>query len=163
MIIVKTFIALLIFSFSFNAYPETMSGPRFGITYLSPKTMDLASKNGADIAPVVTQFGWHFERKFLTTKSGPEGVTALIPLIGGMEQGVIIPSLSWITGLRLRNGHEFGIGPNASIGTLGMTLVFGHSGKLGSLYIPKNVALALSPDGFQLSFMFGFNSSNKYK
>lgn len=135
-----------------------MSGPRFGVTLLSSETQKFASDQGINVAPVVTQFGWHFERKFLTTKYGPEGVTALIPLIGGMEQGLFIPSISWITGLRLRNGYEFGIGPNASVRNVGMTFVFGHTGKMGELYIPKNIALAMSPEGFQVNFIFGFNS-----
>jgi len=158
----KIFYVIALICFSSIGYAETMSGPRFGVTYLSPKTVDFIKDKDFDVKPFITQFGWHFERKFLTTNTGPEGVTALIPLIGGVEQGVVIPSLTWITGLRLRNGYEFGVGPNVSIGTAGMAFVFGHTGKLGELYIPKNIGVVLSQDGIRVSFLFGFNSSDRF-
>lgn len=154
----KIYLTIILSVFSSFSYSETLSGPRLGLTYLSPKTVDFVASNGVEVAPVITQFGWQFEKKFLTTESGPEGVTALIPLIGGMEQGLFIPSLTWVTGLRLRNGYEFAIGPNLSIGTTGMTFVLGHTTKMGELYIPKNIGLVLSKEGVRLSFMFGFNS-----
>ncbi|MDH3325695.1 MAG: hypothetical protein OEM38_03140, partial [Gammaproteobacteria bacterium] len=85
-----------------ESYSETLSGPRLGVSYLSPKTIDFIEDKGLTVEPVITQFGWQFEKKFLTTTSGPEGITAIIPLFGGVEQGVFIPSLTWLTGLRLR-------------------------------------------------------------
>ena len=33
-------------------------------------------------------------------------------LLGGLEQGLAIPSLNWMVGLRTSEGAEFGIGPN---------------------------------------------------
>ena len=110
------------------------------------------------LSSLITQFGWQFEKKFLSTNSGPEGITALIPLIGGVEQGLFIPNITWLTGLRMGNGYELGIGPNVSVGTSGMAFVFGHTSKHGELFIPKNIGVLVSKDGLRISFMFGFNS-----
>jgi len=152
-----------VFLLSNNSYSDTMSGPRLGITYLSPNMVDFAASKGAYVEPVITQFGWQFEKKFLTTTSGPEGVTALIPLVGGIEQSEFIPSLTWLIGLRLRNGYEFGVGPNVSVGTSGMSFTMGHSNKFGELYVPKNIGLTISNEGVRLSFLFGFNSKFESK
>ena len=140
------------------SYAETMSGPRLGFTYLSPGITDMAAEEDIEIDPVITQFGWQFEEKFLTTSSGPEGVTALIPLIGATEQNLFLPSLTWLIGLRMPSGYEFAMGPNLSVGGSGMAFTVGHTSKLGELFMPKNLSVVVSKEGFKFSFLFGFNS-----
>src|SRR5262245_47904210 len=48
------------------------SGPRFGVTWLGGSIVDtLKSRYDIDVAPVVTQFGWQYERQFASLESGP--------------------------------------------------------------------------------------------
>ncbi|MDH5545393.1 MAG: hypothetical protein OEZ43_07365 [Gammaproteobacteria bacterium] len=155
----KKIFVLLLLLFSSNAYSETLSGPRFGFTYLDSNTTKLVGENFSIISPLITQFGWQFERKFLTTSSGPEGITALVPLVGGVEQGVFLPSISWLTGLRLPNGLEFAVGPNVSLRGGSIAATVGHTSKFGELYLPVNLGLVASKDGVRISFLFGFNSN----
>lgn len=61
------------------------SGPRIGITYITGKTADRL-KDEFDAVPVISQFGWQFERNFFWMENGPTDVVELIPLIGGVEQ-----------------------------------------------------------------------------
>lgn len=70
----------------------------------------------------------------------PTGVVELIPLIGGVEQGLFLPSLTFAVGLRTKNGFEFGAGPNISLAGVGLALA-----------IEKNI-----PAG-QLNFLINFS------
>ena len=49
-------------------------------------------------------------------------VNEWVVLLGGLEQGHVLPSLNWLVGLRTREGAEFGIGPNVT--PAGVALVF---------------------------------------
>jgi hypothetical protein len=62
--------------------------------------------------PGISQFGWQFEKQFYNRNGGIAAVNELVFLLGGLEQGVALPSLSWMVGLRSPTGLEFGIGPN---------------------------------------------------
>ena len=76
------------------AYEVDLSGPRFGITSLSTGIVDkLKSDRSWYLAPVITQFGWQFEKQFFGKEGGPAAVTEAIVLFGGLEQGVVIPSV----------------------------------------------------------------------
>ena len=133
------------------------------MTYLSQGVVDAAKKEDIVINPLITQFGWQFEKKFLSTESGPEGISAIIPFVGGLEQNLVIPSVSWLIGLRLQNGFEFAMGPILSVGGSGMVMGIGHSSKFGELYIPKNLSLTFSKTGMKFSLTFGFNSQFQEK
>src|SRR6476646_5637147 len=77
-----------------------LDGPRLGVTLLSPGVRSTLQDIGVEVKPVISQFGWQFERQFY---GGSGSVTALnewVALLGGLDQGVAIPSLSWIVGLR---------------------------------------------------------------
>lgn len=141
------------------AETESMAGPRIGVSYLTPKAADYYADEGIDVEPIVVHFGWQFETKFLSSDNGPEGVSTLVPMIGGFEQNLIVPSLNWILGIRLQNGYELGFGPNFSIASSGVTLVGGRSFQFGDLYLPINLGLVMSESGNRYSFLFGFNSS----
>jgi hypothetical protein len=90
-----------------------LSGPRVGFTVLSQSTVDTLKRDKLiTVTPLISQFGWQFEKQFYSTQAGPTAVTECVLLLGGLDQGVVIPSLSWLAGLRTRDGAEFGIGPN---------------------------------------------------
>src|SRR6185369_10238135 len=75
--------------------PLSLSGPRFGVTFLSNSIVrKLREADGISVDPVVSQFGWQFEKQFATSGNGPTLVTEWVVLVGGVEQGVFLPSVS---------------------------------------------------------------------
>jgi hypothetical protein len=135
-----------------------MSGPRFGLTMLNQESLDVL-KDKADIAirPLVSQFGWQFERRFYTNGDGITMLTEWVPLISGLEQGVALPSLNWLVGVRSRTGTEFGLGPNITPLGVGLVVAGGVTVRSGALHVPLNFAVATSKSGARVSIMTGFN------
>lgn len=135
-----------------------MSGPRFGITVLNQKSVDtLLDERGVSIRPMITQFGWQFERRLYTNGDGTTMLTEWVPLMSGLDQGVALPSLNWLVGLRTRSGTEFGIGPNITPLGVGLVAAAGMTANLGALHVPFNFAIATSKSGARISVMTGFN------
>jgi hypothetical protein len=133
-----------------------LAGPRIGVTFLSQGVIDKLAERNVHVSSMISQFGWQIERQFYT-KSG--GITALhewIGLIGGMDQGVAIPSLSWMVGLRTADGTEFGVGPNLT--PAGVALVFsaGVTLRTGVLNVPMNFAVVPTKAGVRVSLLTGF-------
>ncbi|MEO8481578.1 MAG: hypothetical protein ABI634_05160 [Acidobacteriota bacterium] len=139
-----------------------LSGPRFGLTFLSEGIIkELHDKRAIDLQPTITQFGWQFERQFLTRDSGVTAVSEYVVLLGGLDQGVAIPSLSWLVGMRTRGGAEFGVGPNITPAGVGLVIAVGVTYRVGAMNIPINFALVPSKYGQRLSVMTGFNMRNR--
>jgi hypothetical protein len=135
-----------------------LSGPRFGITSLSTGIVDkLKTERSWDLAPVITQFGWQFEKQFFGRHGGPEAVTEAIVLIGGLEQGVVIPSVSWLVGVRASDGTEIGVGPNITPAGVALALAAGKTFRAGVLNVPVNVAVVPSRLGMRVSLLTGFS------
>ena len=134
-----------------------LSGPRFGLTALSPGVVDELHKREIDVTSNISQFGWQFERQFYTRDSGVAAVNEWVFLLGGLDQGVALPSLSWMVGLRTREGAEFGIGPNITPAGVALALAAGVTFRAGNLNVPMNVAVVPSKVGTRLSVLTGFN------
>jgi hypothetical protein len=135
-----------------------MTGPRFGLTVLTQETVDrLLSERGIAVRPMISQFGWQFERRLYTNGDGVTMLTEWIPLISGLDQGVAMPSLNWLVGLRTAGGTEFGLGPNLTPAGVGLVLAAGVTMKTGALHVPFNFAVVTSKYGPRLSIMTGFN------
>jgi hypothetical protein len=92
----------------------SLSGPRFGITSLGEGVVAKLQERSLDVRPMISQFGWQFERQFYAKDSGVAAVNEWVVLVGGLDQGVALPSVSWLVGLRTREGTEVGIGPNVT-------------------------------------------------
>lgn len=136
-----------------------LSGPRFGVTFLTREMRDSIQVTFEEkVGPVITQFGWQWERQFSNTGGGLTPVTEWVFLVGGLEQGVFLPSLSWMVGLRSRGGAEFGVGPNLGPGGIGMVLAAGINRTSGNLNIPFNIAVVPSKEGIRVGLLAGFNS-----
>jgi len=162
-------------------------GPRIGMTYLSVgtnRTKIADAFNRADISPFISQFGWQFETRIFTLENGASGLFEFIPMIGGIEQGLFLPSATGVIGFRAANGVEFGVGPSASLSGFGLVMAVGASFKAGKITFPFNLAFSpnvkkMLPDnsvynpntgqyetvpgittnsGFKLSLLIGFNS-----
>jgi hypothetical protein len=135
-----------------------MTGPRFGLTVLTQQTVDrLLSEQDIAVRPMISQFGWQFERRLYTNGDGITMLTEWVPLISGLDQGVALPSLNWLVGLRTASGTEFGLGPNITPVGVGLVLAAGVTMKTGALHVPFNVAVATSKYGPRISIMTGFN------
>jgi hypothetical protein len=134
------------------------SGPRFGVTWLSGAIVDtLKSKHDVDIAPVITQFGWQFERQFASLENGPIALNEWILLVGGLDQGEFLPSLTWLVGLRMPSNFEFGVGPNLTPAGVALAISMGMTFRTGALNVPVNVAVVPSKYGPRASILTGFN------
>lgn len=138
--------------------PISLSGPRFGVTVLSDAALrTLKADDGITIAPVISQFGWQFEKQWPTSADGPSAVTEWVLMFGGLDQGTVLPSLSWLVGLRTRGGTEFGVGPNITPLGAGLVIAAGVTMQAGALNIPFNVAVVPSKSGARVSVLTGFN------
>ena len=135
-----------------------MSGPRFGLTVLNQESVDtLVERRQISIRPMVSQFGWQFERRLYTNGDGVTMLMEWVPLISGLDQGVALPSLNWLTGLRTSSGTEFGIGPNITPLGVGLVVAAGVTVRTGALHVPFNFAVATSKSGARVSILTGFN------
>lgn len=100
-----------------------LSGPRFGATFFTGKSakilMDDENKGGYDLAyPGMFQFGYQFEKQYLN-EGNIQGLFEVIPMISGMDQGKIIPSLTLLHGIRSNSqGWEFAFGPTITLSTI---------------------------------------------
>jgi hypothetical protein len=135
---------------------KKLSGPRVGVTVVTGSNAD-RMRDEHDLHPVITQFGWQFETQLFATPDGSvAALTEVIPLVGGLEQGAVIPSISWLVGLRTANGTEIGVGPNLSLAGAGLAFAGGVTASVGDLNLPLNVALVPSRGGVRFSVLGGF-------
>ena len=134
-----------------------LSGPRFGLTLLADGVVKKLEERNIKVGPHISQFGWQFEKQFYTRDSGVTMVTEWVGLVGGLEQSVVLPSLSWMVGVRTRDGAEFGIGPNITPAGTAMVFATGMTFRTGALNIPVNVAVVPSRAGTRVSLLSGFS------
>jgi hypothetical protein len=140
--------------------PETigLSGPRVGVTFLSDSVRGtLRDDHNIDVGFAISQFGWQKEKRFLSSPSGFTGVTEFVFLLGGVDQGIVLPSVNWLVGARTANGVEFAAGPNLTPAGLAVAIAGGVTFQTGNLNIPVNVAVVPSKSGMRVSMLAGFN------
>jgi hypothetical protein len=139
--------------------PKTanLSGPRFGLTLLSDGIVQKLADRDIDVRPHISQFGWQFEKQFYTRESGVTMVTEWVGLIGGLEQNVALPSLSWLVGVRTRDGAEFGLGPNVTPAGTALVFAAGMTFRTGAMNVPVNVAVIPSKAGTRVTLLTGFS------
>ena len=109
------------------------------------------------VKPMITQFGWQFEKEFYSKDGGVAAVNEWVALVGGLDQGVVLPSISWLVGLRTKEGTEFGIGPNVTPAGVALALAAGVTIRAGIMNVPMNLAVVPSSAGMRVSFLTGFN------
>jgi hypothetical protein len=135
-----------------------LSGPRFGVTSLSPGVIEkLRTERDMELRPLISQFGWQFEKQFYSKGGGLTAVNEWVFLLGGLDQDVVVPSVSWIVGLRTPEGLEFGVGPNVTPAGTALVLAAGVTLRSGVLNVPLNFAVVPSSAGMRVSLLAGFN------
>lgn len=141
---------------SAHAQIEKLAGPRVGITMVQPGLLanilkkdvsffsdeNRESWEGTSLGKygaVMSQYGWQWESRFA---DGGEviGIVEWIALVGGMEKGMFLPSISSMVGMRTAKGIEFAVGPNLSLGGIAMVIGAGYNLKFGKLNVPVNIA-----------------------
>ena len=136
----------------------TLSGPRFGATVLSNGVIDkVRAEEGVALRPMITQFGWQFEKQFYNPRQGPAALSEWVVLLGGLEQSVAIPSVSWLAGLRTSTGAEFAIGPNITPAGVALAIAAGTTFRWGVMNVPVNLAVVPSKAGVRVSVLSGFS------
>jgi len=140
-----------------RAEAASLSGPRFGVTVLSDGVVAKLQEQAIDVRGMVTQFGWQFENQFYTRDSGVAALHEWVVLLGGLDQDVVLPSLTWLVGLRTRDGTEFGVGPNVTPAGVALALAAGVTLRAGIMNVPVNIAVVPSKAGTRVSFLTGFS------
>ena len=135
----------------------SLSGPRFGATWLSDGIVSYLGENELEVSTMITQFGWQFEKQFYAGPGGPTAVTEWVLLVGGLDQGVFLPSLSWLVGLRTSSGAEIGVGPNITAAGAALAMAAGVTTRLGAMNVPINIAVVPSKRGTRVSVLTGFS------
>src|ERR1051326_6993457 len=116
------------------------NGPRVGFTYIGDGYIaDAMIRDGK--TPFVTQFGYQFETRLFHIPNGLSGRMEFVPMLGGLEQGMFLPSASLLVGLRGGKGYEIGMGPNLSRTGMGMIFAIGTSFRSGGVNFPIHLAV----------------------
>ncbi|MBL7836419.1 MAG: hypothetical protein JNM67_02780 [Bacteroidetes bacterium] len=94
-------------------------GPRMGLTYFTGEAATLIGKprkdGGFNAMPLMFQFGYQFEKQYLN-QGNFQALFEVVPMITGLDQGLFIPSLTLMNGMRNnQNGWEFAFGPSISL------------------------------------------------
>ena len=139
-----------------RAETVSLSGPRFGVTVLSDGVVAKLQEQSIDVRGMVTQFGWQFEKQFYARDSGVAALHEWVFLLGGLDQDVVLPSLTWLVGLRTKDGTEFGVGPNVTPAGVALALAAGVTLRTGIMNVPMNIAVVPSKAGTRVSFLTGF-------
>ena len=133
-----------------------LAGPRFGVTMLSQGVIDKLKERNIEVGPTISQFGWQFEKQFYSKAGGVTALNEWVALLGGLDQGVAIPSLSWLVGLRTKEGAEFGVGPNVTPAGAALVVSAGVTFRAGVLNVPMNFAVVPTKAGTRVSVLAGF-------
>lgn len=98
-----------------------LSGPRMGFTVFTGETAKYLKEStqtgGYEAIPLMFQFGYQFEKQYLN-EGNFQALFEFVPMVTGLDQGLIIPSFTVMNGLRSnKNGLEFAFGPTVSFVT----------------------------------------------
>lgn len=93
-----------------------LNGPRMGGSMTfgdAAKVMEgKESEGGFNMYPATFQFGWQQEWQYLSAGNF-QALVEGVGLIGGLESGRLIPSVTFLNGFRFgKGGWEFGFGPS---------------------------------------------------
>ena len=141
--------------------PIQLDGPRLGFTVLSAGVVNKARDEGTDLNPFLTQFGWQFESRLFRLPNGVSGLVEFVPLVGGLEQGKFLPSVSGLLGMRGAKGFEFGVGPNVTPLGANIVLAMGTSIQSNGVNFPINLAVVPGKEGVRVSLLVGFNARHR--
>ncbi len=142
-------IALIFVASISQAQVVKLSGPRIGATVVTAGSASDFIQNdlmtpgddgwGNSSTALITQYGWQLETRFMESDE-ISGLVEWVFLVGGMERGLFLPSVSSLFGMRAKSGFEGALGPNLSLTGVGMVLAVGYTFTSGTLNIPVNLS-----------------------
>ena len=142
-------IALISVALISQAQVVKLSGPRVGATIVTAGSASDFIQNdlmipgddgwGNSSTALITQYGWQLETRFIESEE-ISGLVEWVFLVGGMERGLFLPSVSSLFGMRAKGGFEGALGPNLSLTGVGMVLAVGYTFKTGTLNVPINLS-----------------------
>ena len=150
-----TTVLLSVSILSVDAQVDKLAGPRVGVTMVQAGSLASILRKDVPLfsddireewtgstgkyGATMSQYGWQWESRFL---DGGDivGLVEWIALVGGMEKGMFLPSVSSMVGLRTASGFEFAAGPNLSLGGIAIVIGIGKTLKFGKLNVPVNIA-----------------------
>ncbi len=149
-------------------------GPRMGFTMFTGETASILgstrNKGGFEAEPMMFQFGYQFEKQYLN-EGNFQALFEFIPMMTGLDQGLFIPSITVMNGLRNnKNGWEFAFGPTFSVVTKsqGYYTADTHTWTIlnDSLQTPENADVITRLDSrgdaaIQAGFIFAFGKTFK--
>jgi hypothetical protein len=96
-----------------------LSGPRMGVAVFTGEfrsiLMGKTSNGGFNMYPYMYQFGYQFEKMYLN-EGNFQALFEFVPMISGIDQGTLIPSIALMNGIRHNiMGLEFAAGPNFAL------------------------------------------------
>ena len=165
-------LALFFMAFTIQAQVVKLSGPRIGGTIVTSGASaefiqnslfpgdDGWDPNGSSTA-VVSQYGWQLETRFI---DGDEisGLVEWVFLVGGMERGLFLPSVSSLFGMRSKGGFEGALGPNLSLSGIGMVLAVGYTFQTETLNIPINLSFVPGKSMTYDDYISGWDDNGLY-
>lgn len=125
-----------------------LSGPRVGATVVTPGSASDFIQNGlmpgddgwnSSTTALVSQYGWQLETRYAEGEA-IIGLVEWVFLVGGLEKGLFLPSVSSLFGVRFQDGFEVGVGPNLSLTGAGMVLALGYNISTPNINIPINIS-----------------------
>ena len=142
-------VALISVALISQAQVVKLSGPRVGATIVTAGSASDFIQNdlmmpgddgwGNSSTALITQYGWQLESRFIESED-VSGLVEWVFLVGGMERGLFLPSVSSLFGMRAKSGFEGALGPNLSLTGVGMVLALGYTFKTGTLNVPVNLS-----------------------
>lgn len=175
-LILLVFVLVAAFAAAQDANPprrlEFTFGPRIGVSYVMANFQDFNDEvqeifpdASREYIPIFTQFGLNLEQRIRLGNTQSHFAFQEVLLVGGLDQGILLPSLTVLVGFRSRAGLEFGMGPNVSLkrdaGELGVGLAVAFSAgwtfTFSNVFVPVDLAFVPSPTGSRLSLLTGFN------
>ncbi|MDB2653151.1 hypothetical protein N9Y35_01080 [Flavobacteriales bacterium] len=124
---------------NYDSQVQRNAGPRFGITYITNGKLTNELEKEGVTSNWISQFGYQFEKQILGDDN-IAGIVEGILFVGGVDQGLFLPSISGMFGIRNSSGLEIAVGPNISVSGSAMVVGFGKSFNFGNLNIPINIA-----------------------
>jgi hypothetical protein len=134
----------------------SLAGPRVGVSVLSEGVVKALQERQITVGSTMSQFGWQFERQFYSNDSGVTALNEWVTLLGGLDQGVTIPSFSWLVGVRTRDGAEIGVGPNVTPAGVALVVAAGVTMRAGPFNVPMNFAIVPTKAGTRMTVLTGF-------
>jgi len=142
-------IVLISVAFISQAQVVKLSGPRVGATVVTAGSASDFIQNdlmmpgddgwGNSSTALITQYGWQLETRFIESEE-ISGLVEWVFLVGGMERGLFLPSVSSLFGMRAKGGFEGALGPNLSLTGVGLVLAVGYTFTTGNLNVPINLS-----------------------